>query len=49
MEIAMLARNAELYTHQRLKETAETRGHTLGIINTLRCYMNIVSQNPEIY
>ncbi len=49
MEIAMLARNAELYTHQGLKETAETRGHTLGIINTLRCYMNIVSQNPEIY
>ncbi|WP_298860936.1 30S ribosomal protein S6--L-glutamate ligase [uncultured Sulfitobacter sp.] len=49
MKIAMLARNANLYTHQRLKEAAETRGHTLDIINTLRCYMNIVSQNPEIY
>lgn len=49
MKIAMLARNAELYTHKRLKEAAETRGHTLDIINTLRCYMNIVSQNPEIY
>lgn len=49
MKIAMLARNAELYTHKRLKEAAEERGHTLDIINTLRCYMNIVSQNPEIY
>ena len=49
MKIAMLARNAELYTHKRLKEAAETRGHTLDIINTLRCSMNIVSQNPEIY
>ncbi|KIN71229.1 30S ribosomal protein S6--L-glutamate ligase [Sulfitobacter guttiformis] len=49
MKIAMLARNANLYTHQRLKEAAESRGHTLDIINTLRCYMNIVSQNPEIY
>ncbi len=49
MKIVMLARNANLYTHQRLKEAAEARGHTLDIINTLRCYMNIVSQNPEIY
>ena len=43
MKIAMLARNAELYTHKRLKAAAEERGHTLDIINTLRCYMNIAS------
>ena len=49
MKIAMLARNAELYSHRRLKEAAETRGHTLDIINTLRCYMNIASRRPEIY
>ena len=49
MKIAMLARNAELYTHKRLKEAAEQRGHTLDIINTLRCYMNIASRRPEIY
>lgn len=49
MKIAMLARNANLYSHQRLKEAAETRGHTLDIINTLRCYMNIASRRPEIY
>jgi len=49
MKIAMLARNAELYTHKRLKEAAEKRGHTLDIINTLRCYMNIASRRPEVY
>lgn len=49
MKIAMLARNAKLYTHQRLKAAAEERGHELDIIDTLRCYMNIASRRPEIY
>ncbi|WP_323775738.1 30S ribosomal protein S6--L-glutamate ligase [Leisingera sp.] len=49
MKIAMLARNPKLYSHQRLKEAAEARGHTLDIIDTLRCYMNIASRKPEIY
>ena len=49
MKIAMLARNAKLYSHQRLKEAAEERGHELHIIDTLRCYMNIASRRPEVY
>jgi ribosomal protein S6--L-glutamate ligase len=49
MKIAMLARNAKLYTHTRLNEAAEERGHTLDIIDTLRCYMNIASRRPEVY
>ena len=49
MKIAMMARNAELYSHQRLKEAAEKRGHEFDIINTLRCYMNIASRRPDIY
>jgi ribosomal protein S6--L-glutamate ligase len=49
MKIAMLARNAKLYSHQRLKEAAEARGHELEIIDTLRCYMNIASRRPEVY
>lgn len=49
MKIAMLARNPNLYSHRRLKEAAEERGHELQIINTLRCYMNIASRRPEIY
>lgn len=49
MKIAMMARNPNLYTHKRLKEAAEARGHELNIVNTLRCYMNIASRRPEIY
>lgn len=49
MKIAMMARNPELYSHRRLKEAAEQRGHELDIINTLRCYMNIASRRPAIY
>jgi ribosomal protein S6--L-glutamate ligase len=49
MKIAMLARNPNLYSHQRLKEAAEQRGHELDIINTLRCTINIASRRPDIY
>ena len=49
MKIAMLARNANLYSHRRLVEAAQAAGHTLDIINTLRCYMNITSHRPEVY
>lgn len=49
MKIAMLARNPKLYSHRRLVEAAEARGHELDTINTLRCYMNIASRRPEIY
>lgn len=49
MKIVMMARNPNLYSHQRLKEAAEERGHSLDIINTLRCYMNIASRRPTIW
>jgi ribosomal protein S6--L-glutamate ligase len=49
MKIGMLARNANLYSHKRLKEAAEERGHQLDIINTLRCYMKLASRRPEVY
>ncbi|WP_299786126.1 30S ribosomal protein S6--L-glutamate ligase [uncultured Marivita sp.] len=49
MKIALLARNPDLYSHKRLVEAAEQRGHEIDIINTLRCYMNIASRRPEIY
>jgi ribosomal protein S6--L-glutamate ligase len=48
MKIAMLARNPKLYSHQRLVEAAEERGHTMQILNTLRCTMNITSHRPSI-
>ena len=49
MKIAMLARNAELYSHKRLVEAAEERGHTIDIINTIKCYINITSHRPELH
>lgn len=49
MKIAMLARNPNLYSHKKIKEAAEQRGHELNIINTTRCYMNIASRRPDIY
>ncbi|MEM6407840.1 MAG: 30S ribosomal protein S6--L-glutamate ligase [Pseudomonadota bacterium] len=49
MKIALLARNHQLYSHKRLVEAAEARGHEIEMINTLRCYMNIASRRPEIY
>ncbi len=49
MKIALMARNAGLYSHRRLVEAAQARGHEIDVINTLRCYMNIASRRPEIY
>lgn len=48
MKFAMLARNPNLYSHKRLVEAAEKRGHTLDIINTLRCVIDITSHRPAI-
>ncbi len=48
MKIAMLARNPNLYSHKRLVAAAEERGHTLDILNTTRCTMNIASHRPTI-
>lgn len=48
MKIAMLARNANLYSHRRLVEAAEERGHELHILNTLRCTVNIASHRPTL-
>ena len=48
MKIAMMARNPKLYSHRRLVEAAETRGHEIRIFDTLKCYMNITSHRPEL-
>jgi ribosomal protein S6--L-glutamate ligase len=49
MKIVMMARNPDLYSHRRLAEAAQERGHEIDIVNTLRCYMNIASRRPEVY
>ncbi|ART64077.1 30S ribosomal protein S6--L-glutamate ligase [Kushneria marisflavi] len=49
MHIALLSRNRNLYSTKRLIEAAEQRGHTVRVIDTLRCYMNIASHHPTIH
>ncbi|MCC2097082.1 MAG: 30S ribosomal protein S6--L-glutamate ligase [Hyphomicrobiales bacterium] len=49
MKIAMLAVNPNLYSHKRLKEVAETRGHTFDILNTKRLVINIARSKPAVY
>ncbi|OGT16380.1 MAG: ribosomal protein S6 modification protein [Gammaproteobacteria bacterium RIFCSPLOWO2_12_FULL_38_14] len=49
MKIAILSRRSQLYSTRRLVEAAKARGHTVQVIDTLRCYMNIASHNPGIH
>ena len=49
MKIILLARNPNLYSHIRLIEAAEERGHEIEVVDTLRVYMNIESDNPHIF
>ncbi|MDF7798115.1 30S ribosomal protein S6--L-glutamate ligase [Pontiellaceae bacterium B1224] len=49
MKIAILSRNAKLYSTRRLKEAAEAQGHEVQIIDVLRAYMNIASHKPTIH
>ena len=48
MKLAMLARNATLYSHRRIVEAARTRGHDIDVINTLQVHMNITSSHPAL-
>jgi ribosomal protein S6--L-glutamate ligase len=49
MKIALMARNPNLYSHQRLIEAAEARGHEIEVIDTMRVYVHIASHRPEMY
>ena len=49
MKIAILSRNPRLYSTRRLVEAAESRGHEVRVIDTLKCYMDITSSNPAIW
>ncbi|WP_114417492.1 30S ribosomal protein S6--L-glutamate ligase [Marinospirillum perlucidum] len=49
MHLGILSRNSSLYSTRRLMEAAEARGHTIRVVDTLRCYMNIASHKPRIH
>ena len=41
MKLAILSRNTKLYSTRRLVEAARDRGHTVRVLDPLRCYMRI--------
>ncbi|MGB3615120.1 MAG: 30S ribosomal protein S6--L-glutamate ligase [Elainellaceae cyanobacterium] len=48
MKIVILSRKASLYSTSRLKQAGEANGHTVSVIDYLRCYMNITSHRPQV-
>jgi ribosomal protein S6--L-glutamate ligase len=49
MKIAILSRNAELYSTKRLVEAATALGHEVQVIDPLACYMNVNRSNSSIH
>ena len=49
LKIAILSRNTRLYSTKRLVEAGMQRGHDMYVIDPLRCYMNLATDNPEIH
>ncbi|PWE17736.1 30S ribosomal protein S6--L-glutamate ligase [Marinicauda salina] len=49
LRIAILTREPNNYSSQRLREAAEARGHVAEMINTARCTMAINALSPAVY
>ncbi|KAF1726127.1 30S ribosomal protein S6--L-glutamate ligase [Pseudoxanthomonas japonensis] len=48
MKLAILSRNGKLYSTRRLVEAARQRGHTVRVLDPLRCYMRISSNGFQL-
>lgn len=49
MKLAVLSRNSKLYSTRRLVEAARERGHSVRVLDPLRCYMRISSQGFTVH
>ena len=49
MKVAILSRNKNLYSTNRLYNAGTKRGHHIEIIDYLRCYINIGENQTAIY
>ena len=38
-----------MYSHKRIVEAAQARGHDIDVIDHLRCYIDIASNDPEVH
>jgi ribosomal protein S6--L-glutamate ligase len=48
MKLAILSRNTKLYSTQRLVAAARERGHTVRVLDPLRCYMKIAPDHFQL-
>lgn len=48
MHIGILSRNRNLYSTTRLVEAGRERGHSVSVVDYLRCYMDITSTRPRV-
>ena len=49
MKLAILSRNGKLYSTRRLVEAARQHGHTVRVLDPLRCYMRIASSGFQLH
>jgi ribosomal protein S6--L-glutamate ligase len=49
MKLAILSRNAKLYSTRRLVEAARGLGHSVRVLDPLRCYMRISSDGFDMH
>ncbi|MCH8551796.1 MAG: 30S ribosomal protein S6--L-glutamate ligase [Natronospirillum sp.] len=48
MHIALLTQEPNNYTSTRLRDEALARGHSIDVVDTLHCYMDIATANPTV-
>lgn len=49
MRIAILSRNARLYSTRRLVEACKARGHEVKVLDTLHCAIDVEQGDPDLY
>lgn len=49
VKLAILSRNARLYSTRRLVEAARARGHSVRVLDPLRCYMRIAADGFDMH
>jgi ribosomal protein S6--L-glutamate ligase len=46
VKLAILSQDASLYSTSRLKAAADARGHHVKVVDYMRCYINVSSDDP---
>ncbi len=49
IRIAILSCNQKLNSTRRLIDVATARGHVVAVFDVLRCYMNVMANNPKVH